>query len=1445
MALRLDKGAWETNAGFLRTVGSTERMVTFTLGGLALENCSLSFDVKRFAVPERDQHFGVIFSYDNATKLRIYCRGKTLHYWHTSGDKTLSHTQLGEGLSPPLPSGDAAAWTAVAISSRGAYVHAEANGRSIGTIRREPAVLQSVLFYSYRLDCAFDNLRIVRLPDQPKRDAEPTVPQLAFHAAFDGSLKPDKAQPNAQDALIAGEKLSFSRGVFAQGVRVSRNAKDGAVPLLHYHAGDAFSGDGGTIMFWFRPEWDGEITNPKRFPWYGLFQAFNEKGEQILRIWQWNWLRADLPRGEGLKGVSVYNRCRGAWLKGAWHHVALVWDENEWSKLYVDGIPYERGLTGKRYLPQRTDVHLEPARTFSVGSTPANRGPLKTADGTFDELRIYKTPLNAEQVTAEMRRARPVDLVLERRFLEAGKAGELTVELAPAGKLVAPTVGTDVRPPIQVELDCRLMAEDSEQALATKTFTVSVHDRMSLAVATPPLQAGNYRMTCAATMREATSQWVFRVVAYETPVGAESSTAALGLGAPATVIDVGADLPGLLASAETSVKTLNGVAYREAGTEKADRFAFEIEFPPSQTAGPPVVLDIVWPDDRPRSMGLYMYPESESRQHRDRLEGGIQSGEEYPVSGTMRTTRYLFYPDRHRYLFEARTMVPGLPAAVAAVTVRPVTTRLPRLAIDYPPNATHRTLGHMDEDQSFEVLFRKGTGPDTAVRHLAALCDYLDYTGQETVSYPLLRYHSVSYPAPDNYSGHGLRPAGWIDLFLQIFGTRGKRLITSVNLTALPDFYLFPDRVDAFLEQDVFTRDALGDLVRNRNGYNCNPVHPAVRKAFFRHVGELLRRYGRRQAFAGLDLWLTPTWTFMSLDQGYDDVTVSLFEKETGQDVPDAKGRRRFAARHVFLTGPGLGPWLAWRAAKTTALLATISDMATDVRPDFPVRISVPVKPWQKTDAAPTFATHLYRDFALDTDALKELPAVVLVPQRGPTTYRHVRHWDNSETRYNEVLFDRANAGVFRTPGRAASASYLRYFESFNDSLKPDRYAGHFQNADVKAHGRFFLKEFAFCLATMDTSHMLIGAQPLGTAGRDAVTREFARAYCALPEAAFDDAPGGGDPVTVRYRQAAGGTYLYAVNTIHSSLSVTVHVAGKTRGTNLSDGTPVATKEGKLEIALKPFQLRSFRLKETTPQPRVTGVSVPDATVQWYRERITAVRNSVQAIAATGADVGALRRHLDALQRAAEAGAYAEAHRLLFARDVRVLTKVAQAAAQGLLKTQAEMIARSNYAVNCGQGRVAFYQAKSGTLFFPDQPFVTDGYGYHGGYKSVIRPVAEIVGTSDPELYATEAYDIDGYRFAVEPGSYTVRLHLKVGYEPSARPGVFVFGVSIENRRVLENADLLELCGGDFNRAIVREFAGVRVDDGVLDVDFSYPAGGRRTARLCNAIEVVPEGVRP
>ena len=81
---------------------------------LAVQDWRLTLWVKRLAVPDTDQHFGIIFSYADGTSLRLYCRGKTVHYGDQAG--RLAHEGRGE-LSPRCRAARTP-WTTVRITTR-------------------------------------------------------------------------------------------------------------------------------------------------------------------------------------------------------------------------------------------------------------------------------------------------------------------------------------------------------------------------------------------------------------------------------------------------------------------------------------------------------------------------------------------------------------------------------------------------------------------------------------------------------------------------------------------------------------------------------------------------------------------------------------------------------------------------------------------------------------------------------------------------------------------------------------------------------------------------------------------------------------------------------------------------------------------------------------------------------------------------------------------------------------------------------------------------------------------------------------------------------------------------------------------------------------------------------------------------------------------------------
>ena len=320
-----------------------------------------------------------------------------------------------------------------------------------------------------------------------------------------------------------------------------------------------------------------------------------------------------------------------------------------------------------------------------------------------------------------------------------------------------------------------------------------------------------------------------------------------------------------------------------------------------------------------------------------------------------------------------------------------------------------------------------------------------------------------------------------------------------------------------------------------------------------------------------------------------------------------------------------------------------------------------------------------------------------------------------------------------------AVSAFNGYFESFNNSLIPERFAAYFQNADPKQHGRFFLKEPAFAVGAMDALEFVIGGQPFGSLGRDDETREFTQAYCALPAQPFKTVPGLRDPAIVRYLNTPNGTYFYAVNMHHSPVAVEIDFGEKSfLGLGRINYTDLSTDKmlsGDV-IELLPFQLRSFLI----PQQEITPVKselagVPPETSAFYQKRIADLKRAVKLLEENKIGVEAEKNDIAAIEKTFAARQYAETHRLAFSRRMdQVFQMVADIA--NITRRQ-QLIDQGTYRINCGS--TSFYEAPNGMFFFPDQPF-NGLYGYEGNYNSTGRSIGNIKGTDMPEIFRTESY---------------------------------------------------------------------------------------------------------
>lgn len=136
--------------------------------------------------------------------------------------------------------------------------------------------------------------------------------------------------------------------------------------------------------------------------------------------------------------------------------------------------------------------------------------------------------------------------------------------------------------------------------------------------------------------------------------------------------------------------------------------------------------------------------------------------------------------------------------------------------------------------------------------------------------------------------------------------------------------------------------------------------------------------------------------------------------------------------------------------------------------------------------------------------------------------------------------------------------------------------------------------------------------------------------------------------------------------------------------------------------------------------------------------------------------------------------------------------------------------------VNCGGKEFA---ESEDVTWSADQVLQGDAtWGAVGG-MTVERVGLKIPGCTREKLYVTERYSMTAYQFALDNGTYTVRLHFAETFSQLSKAGERLFSVKINGDMKLKDLDVLKEAGG-FGKPLVKECAGIEVTDGKLRIEF-------------------------
>lgn len=594
----------------------------------------------------------------------------------------------------------------------------------------------------------------------------------------------------------------------------------------------------------------------------------------------------------------------------------------------------------------------------------------------------------------------------------------------------------------------------------------------------------------------------------------------------------------------------------------------------------PHLVEIDYPDDAHRTFAIAL---RESNPLSYPVAGGVDSGGEYPQTQRMLTHTLYYWPRARDTRLTFLPAHDGKPAAAARVRVYRLDGAMPPL-VGTSPQQGRVFANWYEEGSNFLSMYgAPDEGPLGTRIALQRWAQSLAHVGGNTLWPTAAIYSFALYPS--RYHRSFSQP--WAhDLLRQTLLTAEKH-----GLGVIPEVH---PRGDELSWPHAGTSEPKPHLLASRSGQNHkdlppfhHPLDPANQDWYVGMIGELVDRYRDSPALRGVSVrfmqWKNPTLhNFHSLDWGYDDRSIALFEQDTGIRVPvAADDPARYGARFQWLMSHARAQWIAWRTQKVAAVLTRVRDRVRRARPDLVVYM--PVFPMTEHGSTYNSGSDWLREAGLDPKLLGRIDGLVLV--NALHTYGR-RADERTQALLRQYLTDRKGLHALAGGRQPAFLPTANYFEATELVAAPQELGfpattkKTWMSGVVNPAGRYYLERYAVMLAETD-------AQLLGDGG-NAYTlgqpelREFLAEYRRLPALPFrrrDDGQGG---AAVWDREGSNSEYhFYAVNRTARPVVVDLRLSGAGPVHRLSTGEPATPQQGSLQVALAPYQLVAYRASGT------------------------------------------------------------------------------------------------------------------------------------------------------------------------------------------------------------------------------------------------------------------------
>ncbi|MFZ2656010.1 MAG: family 10 glycosylhydrolase [Victivallales bacterium] len=658
--------------------------------------------------------------------------------------------------------------------------------------------------------------------------------------------------------------------------------------------------------------------------------------------------------------------------------------------------------------------------------------------------------------------------------------------------------------------------------------------------------------------------------------------------------------PDFTGGGETRVVRKPLGAYRESGNvgyqdhqNSTDpswfAYRFEVDEPQKQ-----YVLEMDYPDD---AMRTYCLAVREGVSSNYPTTGGVDSGGEFALSNRMQTQTIFFWArgrDLRAVVLNATT---GLRAAASKIRIYKVEGEMPPMNL---PVGEGRSFGnYYEEGASYMAMYGgpgcyQGSLPDyllTADRWARSVA----YMGGDTIFSTFVVYQFGLYPSHYNLAFTTPYSADCVRAILLRCEKYGLKLVGE----------FLPQANDLLWPRPEWEKNQTEHLLLNKEGQlgarngmpslpYFNPIHPRSQEWHMGMIGEFADRYKDSPSFQGVSLrlseWMNPTLNnFHSLDYGYDDYTINIFEKETGVKIPvGSDDPRRFQKRYAWLMANAREKWIDWRCDKITQIYQKVVERVRQARPDLKV-----------------YTGSMSREAGVDVQRLSKIEGLSII--NGGS---YGRRPDMDPIGQRDGLLKNV-LNPYRSADGTGFLFSSMYFEAC-DLVVPSESLGYsagtapaYMSGVVNPAGRHYLERWSMALAEDDATWLADGGNAY-TLGQP-MLRDFLQEYRRLPAVPFAAREDAIDPVAVRELHREKDSYFYAINRERFPVTITLQFErngwftrifkGDGRITRLSSGAVQPLRDQSLHLDLEPYQLMAFRMDPGMTISKTSTV-IPPAELQ-------------------------------------------------------------------------------------------------------------------------------------------------------------------------------------------------------------------------------------------------------